>query len=133
MGLFGKSDKEKEQADIARHEEARRKLEEARKHQAQQGPATTPATPAAKAAAAAATPTAGQVTPVSAPGSQGDVETYTVVKGDSLSKIAKSRLGDGNAWRKIYDANREVIGKDPDKIFPGQQLRIPRQKGPQTA
>jgi nucleoid-associated protein YgaU len=135
MGLFGKSDKEKEQEDIARQNEARRKLDEARKRQAQQAPATTPATPAAKAAAAAAASPAGraQATPVSAPAGQGEFETYTVAKGDSLSKIAKHHLGDANAWRKIYDANREVIGKDPDKIFPGQQLRIPRQKGTQTA
>ena len=50
--------------------------------------------------------------------------TYTVVEGDSLSKIAKHQYGDGNKWRKIYDANRDVID-NPDLIFPGQQLRIP--------
>ena len=51
--------------------------------------------------------------------------TYTVVSGDSLWKIAKKQYGDGNRWPKIYEANREVIGGNPDKIHPGQHLRIP--------
>jgi nucleoid-associated protein YgaU len=50
--------------------------------------------------------------------------TYTVVSGDSLSKIAKSIYGDANKWRKIYEANTDII-KDPDKIRPGQVLKIP--------
>lgn len=51
-------------------------------------------------------------------------QQYTVQKGDSLSKIAKHTLGDANAWRRIFEANRDVLD-DPDKIFPGQVLRIP--------
>ena len=50
--------------------------------------------------------------------------TYTVVKGDSLSKIASKLLGDGNKWRRIYDANRTTI-ENPDLIYPGQVLTIP--------
>ncbi|MEX2723247.1 MAG: peptidoglycan-binding protein LysM [Candidatus Freyarchaeota archaeon] len=50
---------------------------------------------------------------------------YTVEKGDSLSKIAKSLLGNANLWPKIFEANKEVI-KNPDLIYPGQQLRIPK-------
>jgi len=50
--------------------------------------------------------------------------TYTVQKGDSLSKIAKQHLGDANAWKKIFEANREVLD-DPDKISPGQTLKLP--------
>jgi nucleoid-associated protein YgaU len=50
--------------------------------------------------------------------------TYTVKTGDSLSKIAKNELGDGNAWKKIFEANRDVLD-DPDKIFPGQTLKLP--------
>lgn len=50
---------------------------------------------------------------------------YTVKSGDSLSKIAKEMYGDANAYQRIHDANREVIGADADKIYPGQQLRIP--------
>lgn len=49
---------------------------------------------------------------------------YTIQSGDTLSKIAKAHYGDPNAYPKIFDANREVIG-DPDKIYPGQQIRIP--------
>ena len=51
-------------------------------------------------------------------------KTYTVVKGDSLSKIAKRFYGDANRWQKIFDANRDQI-KDPDLIQPGQKLKIP--------
>ncbi|HBG88884.1 MAG TPA: peptidoglycan-binding protein LysM [Stenotrophomonas sp.] len=51
--------------------------------------------------------------------------TYTVQKGDSLSKIAKQHLGDANAWKTIFEANRDVLD-DPDKIFPGQTLKLPQ-------
>ncbi|HEY6551830.1 MAG TPA: LysM peptidoglycan-binding domain-containing protein [Vicinamibacteria bacterium] len=50
--------------------------------------------------------------------------TYVVVAGDSLSKIAKKHYGSASKWRAIYEANREVI-KNPDLIYPGQELRIP--------
>ena len=49
---------------------------------------------------------------------------YTIQSGDTLSKIAKEKYGDASAYNKIFEANREVIG-DPDKIYPGQQIRIP--------
>ena len=52
-------------------------------------------------------------------------KTYTVVKGDSLSKIAKRQYGDMNQWPRIYEANRDQI-KNPDLIYPGQKLKIPR-------
>ena len=51
--------------------------------------------------------------------------SYTVVRGDSLSKIAKREWGDANKWRKLYDANRAVVGDNPDLIKPGQVLVIP--------
>ena len=50
--------------------------------------------------------------------------TYVVVKGDSLSKIAKREYGDANKWPKIDEANRNII-KNPDLIYPGRELRIP--------
>jgi nucleoid-associated protein YgaU len=50
--------------------------------------------------------------------------THIVVSGDSLSKIAKREYGDAQKWTKIYEANRNLI-KDPDLIYPGQELRIP--------
>ncbi|MEM1114940.1 MAG: peptidoglycan-binding protein LysM [Bacteroidota bacterium] len=49
---------------------------------------------------------------------------YTIKSGDTLSKIAQAHYGDAGAYTKIFEANREVIG-DPDKIYPGQQIRIP--------
>ena len=51
-------------------------------------------------------------------------KTYVVVKGDSLSKIAKREYGDANKWRTIHEANKDVIS-DPDLIYPGQELKIP--------
>lgn len=49
---------------------------------------------------------------------------YEVVSGDSLSKIAKREYGDANAWQRIFEANQDVL-KDPNKIYPGQKLKIP--------
>lgn len=51
-------------------------------------------------------------------------KTYTVEKGDSLSKIAKHFYGDANKWKEIFEANKDSI-KDPDVIHPGQELKIP--------
>ena len=50
--------------------------------------------------------------------------SYTVARGDTLSAIAKKHLGNANAWREIFEANRDVL-KDPDKIQIGQVLKIP--------
>ena len=50
--------------------------------------------------------------------------TYTVKPGDSLSKIAKNVLGDANAYMDIFNANKDQL-KDPDKIQPGQVLKMP--------
>ena len=57
-------------------------------------------------------------------GAQAPGSTYTVKAGDTLSKIAKQHYGDGNAYMKIFNANKDKL-KDPDKIQPGQQLTIP--------
>ena len=51
---------------------------------------------------------------------------YEVKKGDSLSKIAKQHYGDAKAWKRIYEANTDIL-EDPDKIYPGQKLKIPQQ------
>ena len=53
--------------------------------------------------------------------------TYREVKsGDTLSKIAKEAYGDANAYMKIFEANKPMLS-NPDKIYPGQKLRIPPQ------
>lgn len=51
--------------------------------------------------------------------------TYTVVGGDNLSRIAQRYYGNANLWRQIYDANRNVIGGNPNLVRPGQRLTIP--------
>ena len=48
----------------------------------------------------------------------------TVKKGDTLSAIAKAEYGDANQYNKIFEANKPML-KHPDKIYPGQVLRIP--------
>ena len=49
---------------------------------------------------------------------------HTVVKGDTLWKIAEKTLGKGARYTEIFEANRPMLS-DPDKIYPGQMLRIP--------
>lgn len=51
-------------------------------------------------------------------------QTYTVAKGDTLSKIAKKFYGNANAWRGIFEANTDQLS-NPDLIKPGQVLKIP--------
>ena len=50
--------------------------------------------------------------------------THTVVKGDTLSKIAKQYYGSAGQWKRIYEANKDAI-KNPDLIYPGQTFTIP--------
>jgi nucleoid-associated protein YgaU len=56
--------------------------------------------------------------------SQPPAQFYTVVKGDTLSKIAKQFYGNPNEYPRIFEANRPMLSH-PDKIYPGQNLRIP--------
>ncbi len=65
----------------------------------------------------------GGATPAAPAASGGN--TYTVVAGDYLYKIAIDQLGSGLLWRAIYQANRETIGRDPNKIEPGMVLTLP--------
>jgi nucleoid-associated protein YgaU len=51
-------------------------------------------------------------------------KTIEVQSGDTLSKIAKREYGNANEWNRIFEANRDIL-KDPNKIFPGQKLKIP--------
>ena len=54
-----------------------------------------------------------------------EAKYYTVVSGDTLSKISKQHYGDANQYMKIFEANKPML-KSPDKIYPGQNLRIPQ-------
>ena len=71
------------------------------------------ATPAKTAAAA----------PVAAAG------THTVASGETLSSIAQKVYGESKLWKRIYDANKDVIGSDPANLKVGQVLRIPPKTG----
>jgi nucleoid-associated protein YgaU len=62
--------------------------------------------------------------PTAGTSAQTGAKTYTVKAGDTLSKIAKDQLGDANAYQDIFNANRDQLS-DPDKIKPGQVLKIP--------
>lgn len=55
---------------------------------------------------------------------QRSTQEYTVKKGDTLTAIAKRLTGSSN-WKQIYNANRSVIGGNPNRIYPGQRLVIP--------
>ncbi len=56
--------------------------------------------------------------------SEPESKYHTVKSGDTLSKIAKEAYGDANAYMKIFEANKPMLS-NPDKIYPGQMLRIP--------
>ncbi len=56
-----------------------------------------------------------------------DTVFHTVEKGDTLSAIAKKTLGSANRYMEIFEANKPMLS-DPDKIYPGQVLRIPQDK-----
>lgn len=82
---------------------------------------------ASSEAAAPASPDFGNVqgsvasTEAAAPGTQ---QTYTVASGDTLSHIARRFYGKASRWQAIFDANRDQLD-DPDRIRPGQILKIP--------
>ena len=54
-----------------------------------------------------------------------ETEYYVIESGDTLWGIAAKFLGNGSKYPEIFEANREVI-EDPDKIFVGQKIRIPK-------
>jgi nucleoid-associated protein YgaU len=84
-------------------------------------PAPVAPTVAAAAAPVAAAPVVAEVpTAEEAP----QAKFVTVKSGDTLSKIAKEHYGDANAYNAIFEANKPML-KHPDKIFPGQVLRVP--------
>ncbi|WP_181808361.1 transglycosylase family protein [Streptomyces shenzhenensis] len=82
--------------------------------------ATRPATNATKSSVRDVQP---QTTPQSR---AGRAETYTVVRGDTLSGIAEEHDVAGG-WHRLYAANRTTVGSDPDLILPGQRLSLTAQ------
>lgn len=55
---------------------------------------------------------------------RGEARTYTVLSGDTLWKIAERVYGNGSQYMKIFEANTDLL-ESPDRIFPGQELKIP--------
>jgi LysM repeat protein len=67
-------------------------------------------------------PSAAPAAPARAPASA--TQTYTVKPGDTLSKIARDHLGNGNLYMEIFNANTDVL-ENPDKLKPGMVLKLP--------
>jgi len=80
--------------------------------------------PAAAVPAAAPVVAGGTLAPTAAEVAKAAQKVHVVEKGDTLSAIAKKYYGKANAYMKIFEANKDVL-TDPDKIKPGQKLRIP--------
>ncbi len=81
-------------------------------------PAVAPVAPAAADTAAA---------PVAPAAPEASSEVYTVAKGDTLGGIARKYYGKASAWKRIQDANKDVLkGNDKTRIYPGMKLQIPR-------
>jgi len=55
-----------------------------------------------------------------------EVKKHVVAKGDTLSTISKKYYDDASKYMKIYEANKAVIGKNPDLVKPGMELVIPK-------
>jgi 5'-nucleotidase len=72
-----------------------------------------------------ASPVPGGATAVATKPAATGGETHTVVSGDTLLTIAEKYYGDATLWRRIYDANTDVIGPNPDALQIDMQLRIP--------
>lgn len=85
-------------------------------------PAASPSPAGGAASRPAGTPTPGAGA-ASTPAQGG--ETYTVEPGDTLLGIAEKVYGDSTKWRRIYDANKDVIGPNPDALKVEMKLRIP--------
>ena len=57
----------------------------------------------------------------------GDAASYTIQKGDNLWNLAKQHLGDGTRWQEIYSQNQDILGSNPDLIYPGTEIKLPGQ------
>lgn len=60
-----------------------------------------------------------------APITESEQAVYVVKKGDTLSKIAKDHYGKSSKYHDIFNANKDIL-KDPDHIYPGQELKLPK-------
>jgi len=72
----------------------------------------------------ASAPAASAAAPAAESGAAEETRFYVIQKGDTLSGIAKKYYGNAMEYPQLFEANREVI-EDPNKIYPGQKIRIP--------
>ncbi|QQR58347.1 MAG: LysM peptidoglycan-binding domain-containing protein [Candidatus Melainabacteria bacterium] len=63
----------------------------------------------------------------------GEMQSYTIQKGDNLWNLAKDHLGDGNRWNEIYALNKDLIGSNPNLIHTGSHLNMPAAGGSEVA
>ncbi len=90
------------------------------------GQPTPAGSPTSGALPTPARPTLASPVPSPSPSAPAAAEqTYVVQPGDTLLSIAQQFYGDGTKWRAIYDANRDVIGDNPDALKVDVRLRIP--------
>jgi nucleoid-associated protein YgaU len=75
---------------------------------------------ASPSAVAVSSPAVAEVTPLVA-----EATTYTVQPGDTLRSIAEDQYGDAELWPRIYEANRDEIGSNPDNLVAGTTLKLP--------
>lgn len=87
-------------------------------------PAPSPQRPPLASVAPSPSVVAGAPTPT-ATAAEVAGESYEVQSGDTLGTIAQQFYGDPTMWRRIYDANKDAIGADPDKLKIGTKLTVP--------
>jgi nucleoid-associated protein YgaU len=83
-----------------------------------------PAQPAPETAAEPAAEQAAEQAETEDTATEAAGRSYTVQSGDSLWKIAEEMYGNGSKYMAIFDANKDIL-ENPDRIFPGQELKIP--------
>jgi nucleoid-associated protein YgaU len=92
-------------------------------------PAASPQRPALASPVTSSSPVvpAAQASPAPAggAGATANQQTYEIQSGDTLQAIAEQFYGDASQWQKIYDANRDVIGSNPNALKVGTSLKIP--------
>lgn len=86
-------------------------------------PAPSPPRPALASPVASPSAIVSSATPAGTAAAAGD--SYDVQSGDTLATIAQQFYGDPTQWQRIYDANKDAIGSDPDKLKLGTHLTIP--------
>jgi P-type Cu2+ transporter len=88
-------------------------------------PAASPQRPPLASPAASPSVAASAGTPTPGSSAEAGGESYEIQPGDTLATIAQQFYGDPTQWRRIYDANKDAIGADPDKLKVGTKLTIP--------